>query len=80
MFFLTPSFNRNVKRTCDHVKEERSKATAVQNKACNEALVNWLKQLEGHAVDREDEEDGDASDDANSDEGEGDTAAACLMD
>ena len=79
MFFQTPSFNRNVKRTCDHVKEERSKATAVQNKACNEALVNWLKQLEGHAVDREDGEEGDASDDANSDEGEGDAAADSLM-
>ena len=80
MFFLAPSFNRNVKWTCDHVKEERSKATAVQNKACNEALVNWLKQLQGYVVDREDGEDGDASDAANSDEGEGDNVAACLMD
>ena len=80
MFFLAPSFNRNVKRTCDHVKEERSKATAIQNKACNEALVNWLTQLQGHAVACEDGEDGDASDAANSDEVEGDNAAASLMD
>ena len=65
---------------CDHVKEERSKATAAQNNACNAALVGWLKQLEGHSVACEDEEDGDATDAANSEEVEGDNAAASLMD
>ena len=80
MFFLHPSFNQNLKRTCDHVKQERSKATAAQQNACNTALVGWLTQLEGHSAACEDEEDGDASDVAAGEEDGDDNAAANLLD
>ena len=80
MIFQHPTFNKKVKQTCDHVKEERRKAMAAQKTACNAALVTWLKQLEGHSAACEDEEDGGASDVANGDEDEGDNAAASLVD
>ena len=80
MFFLHHSFNKNVKRTGDHVRQERSKATEAQQAACDEALVGWLTQLESHYAASEDAEDGDASDVA-ADEEDGDAAdAASLLD
>ena len=80
MFFLHHSFNKNVKRTGDHVRQERSKATEAQQKACDAALAGWLTQLENHYAAGEDEEDGDASDVAADDEDGDAHDAASLLD
>ena len=80
MFFLHHSFNKNVKRTGDHVRQERSKATEDQQTACDAALVGWLTQFESHYAASEDAEDGDASDVAADDEHGDAHDAASLLD